>query len=209
MRLTVKEILFLLAGSLSALLIFLVGISLRPAVNVETEPVPHVFPVDKPVRAAPLFFKQNTYMPNAREGTVSGSIDLSTFSAESDLIEIYDDRVWWESEHDVGDTENDHIMHWSVEEPLMRLIELVSAEGGQLEVHDAYRDQGIHAPKSLHREGRALDLTCDQLGLERLAILCWQAGFDWVYYENRNNSGAHVHCSVRRAPNHNDWIIIE
>ncbi len=89
-------------------------------------------------------------------------------------------------------------MHHAIETPLRLLIELVHREGGTLEIHDAYRPEGVHNARSLHKEGRALDMTCDELGLERLACLCWAAGFDWVYYEASARGGAHVHCSVKR-----------
>jgi len=207
MRLTKKEILFLMAGCASSVTIFLVGTHIHRTPTIAPPPE-IIFPLDRPVRKLPAGFKSNTCKPDAREGTVSGSIDFETFSEEC-LTEVYDDRIWWESEHDTGDTEDDHVMHRSMEEPLRRLVELIAAESGSLEVHDAYRPKGVHAPRSLHREGRAIDLTCDDLGLERLAILCWAAGFDWVFYENKARKGAHVHCSVRRTPNHNDWVIVD
>jgi hypothetical protein len=150
-----------------------------------------------PVRTLPHRFPARTYMPSRREGSASLSIDKVRFEPEQDLVEIHDDRVWWESDHDVGDSENDHLVHRSLAVPLRRLIELVSAEGGILEVQDSFRDQGIHSPRSLHRQGRAVDLTCDELGLERLAKLAWAAGFDWVYYEAPKRGGHHVHASVR------------
>ena len=69
----------------------------------------------------------------------------------------------------------------------------------------------VHAARSLHCEGRALDLTLGRPGsdkslsgpeasaaLERLAKLAWQAGFDWVYNEWPKGGGPHVHASVRR-----------
>lgn len=210
MRLTNKEIIFLMAGCASALLIFAVGVNIRrshpPARPPQEQEV--FYPIDQPVRERLHQFKPNTCRPDGREGTVSGSIDLDTFS-EKWLAEIHDDRVWWESDHDRGDTENDHVMHKSMVEPFRRLVELVVAEEGSLEVHDAYRAKGIHSQRSLHREGRAIDLTCDDLGLERLAILCWSSGFDWVFYENKPKKGAHIHCSVRRKPDRSNWIIVQ
>ena len=138
-------------------------------------------------------------MPNIREATASGSINLATFSPGRDLTYIDDDRVWWESDNDSGDTEDDHTIHKSMEEPLLRLIELVSARGVTLKVQDAYRPAGkVHGPKSLHKEGRGLDVTCDEMSLEELARICWAAGFDWVYHEAGAKGGAHVHCSVKR-----------
>jgi hypothetical protein len=149
-------------------------------------------------RAEPARFPPNTFLPRARECTASGSIELGTFSPGRDLVYVEDPRVWWESDHDVGGDEDDHSIHKAIEPPLRRLIELVCREGGTLEVQDAYRPEGLHGDRSLHREGRALDVTCDQFPLEKLAKLAWVAGFDWVYHEINPKTGAHVHCSVRR-----------
>ena len=88
------------------------------------------------------------------------------------------------------------LVFWSMEIPLRRLIELVDAEGGILKIQDTYRAEGVHNHRSLHKEGRAVDITCDELGLEKLSRLAWSAGFDWVYHEVPRNGGAHVHASV-------------
>jgi hypothetical protein len=49
------------------------------------------------------------------------------------------------------------------------------------------------------RKASAVDVSCDGLSLEELAMLCWEAGFDWVYNEKGGRSGGpHVHASVRR-----------
>lgn len=159
-----------------------------------------VFPNGRPValRAEPERFPPDTHMPRLREGLVSGSIDLSTFSPGRDLVRVDDARVWWESDHDTSDEEDDHSMHVLAEEALRRLIELVIRHGGTLKVQDAYRPQLVHSSRSLHKEGRAIDVTCDEFSLEKLAKLCWAAGFDWVYHEASAKGGAHVHCSVRR-----------
>ncbi len=177
--------------------------SVQPAATeppTEPLPTPQPQPPDlSPVREEPTRFRRNTYMPKRREGDVSGSVDPETFSPGRDLIYIDDSRVWWESDNDKasGDDECDHSMHMALEFPFRRLIELVSAREGVLEVHDAFRAARVHGSRSLHKEGRALDLTCDQLGLEALAKLCWAAGFDWVYYEC-GKGGDHIHVSVRR-----------
>ena len=155
-------------------------------------------PVYKPVRPIPKSFRRNTHMPRTSEGDTSGSIDPNKFSAGRDLVYVTDSRVWWESDNDKNDDECDHSMHKSIEAPLRLLIELVCQRGGTLEIQDAYRPCGIHNKKSLHKEGRAIDITCDELGLEKLAELAWGAGFDWVYYEASAKGGAHVHCSVKR-----------
>jgi hypothetical protein len=192
-----------LASSFGVLLLGLLVVrACRPATTVPpagpatpASPTP-VFTL----RPQPASFPPNTHLPNRREGVVSGSIDLGTFSAGRDLVHVDDPRVWWESDVDNDDVEDDHSMHAAMEAPFRRLVELVCEAGGNLKVHDAYRAAGIHNRRSLHREGRAIDVTCDEIGLEALAKLCWSAGFDWVYHESRRGKGAHVHCSVRRVP---------
>lgn len=148
------------------------------------------------VREIPKVFRLNTKKPNRAEGAVSGSIADWPFDPKRDLIRVEDSRVWWESEHDdaTNDTEDDHLMHWCMEDPFRRLVELVEKEGGHLKVQDAYRAEGVHARKSLHKQGRAIDLTDFNLPLSRVAALAWAAGFDWVYYEAAG--GLHVHASV-------------
>ena len=166
-----------------------------PEVKMPSAPVEPVYAV----RDEPDSFRVKTHLPDAREGDVSGSIDMSVFSPGRDLVYVDDARVWWESDNDEADIEDDHSMHVNCEAPFRRLVELVEMNGGTLEVHDAYRPSGVHNSRSLHREGRALDLTCDQFPLEKLAKLCWAAGFDWVYYEaGRVGNGEHIHCSVKR-----------
>ena len=150
------------------------------------------------IRPEPARFPARTHMPDVRESVASGSIDLGTFSPGRSLMYIDDPRVWWESDHDKGDEEDDHTVNVALAAPLRRLIELVSRAGGKLKVQDTYRPTGIHNRRSLHKEGRAIDVTCDGFSLEKLAKLCWVAGFDWVYYESKRGNGAHIHCSVRR-----------
>ena len=170
-----------------------------PRADAETVRRRPKLPADltKPIREVPDRFRAGAKMPRAGEGATSISINEVDFDPEWDLVLVDDGRVWWESDNDKGDTENDHQVHWAMEEPLRRLIELVSEDGGTLKVQDSYRDEGIHASRSLHKQGRAVDLTCDELGLERLASLSWAAGFDWVYYEAPKRGGHHVHASVR------------
>jgi hypothetical protein len=170
-----------------------------PEVSAPVVELPPPIRIDQPVRELLPKFPRGTRRPSFKEGTASVSIDGVGFDPDRDLVEVYDDRVWWESDNDdrTGDTEDDHLVHYALEESLRRVIELVVREGGTLEVHDAYRASGVHSLKSLHKQGRAVDLTCDELGLERLSILAWAAGFDWVYYEAPRRGGHHVHASVR------------
>jgi len=191
----------IIGGMISATLVFAAGlgiVALRAKHGrswVTEEAIRR--PLDLPVREEPAKFPSRTHLPSLREGLASGSIELSTFSPGRDLVYINDTRVWWESDNDAEDTEDDHTIHKSLEAPLRRLIELVCQNGGTLKVQDAYRPNGVHNRQSLHKEGRAVDVTCDEIPLEKLAKLCWAAGFDWVYYETRG--GAHVHCSVKRT----------
>ena len=146
------------------------------------------------VRLEPRRFPRGTHMPPYREDAISGVFSPASFSPSRDLVRVDDGSAWWESDAgSAAQPEDDHLMHRSMESPFRRLSELVRKNGGRLEIRDAYRPDGIHVPKSLHREGRALDLTSTGISLEKLAMLCWIAGFDWVYYEAKPE---HVHCSV-------------
>jgi hypothetical protein len=143
-------------------------------------------------------------MPSGKESKNSGPIDLKTFDPKRDLVRFDDPRVWFESDNDKDDTENDHMINRAVEIPLKRLVNLVEKKGGKLKVQEAFRaagkDKMIHLEKSLHREGRAVDLTSEGLSLSQLAKLAWQAGFDFVLYEVPKRGGQHLHCSMKRLP---------
>ncbi|MFO1492280.1 MAG: hypothetical protein U1F87_15515 [Kiritimatiellia bacterium] len=151
----------------------------------------------KPVRAVPKTFRINATMPAMGEGAASGSIEVFSFKPERDLVRVEDARVWWESDNDdhTGDQEDDHLMHWALEEPFRRLVELLRQNGtGTLKVQDIYRAEGIHGVRSLHKQGRAIDMTGDGIALSDIARFACAAGFDWVFYETRG--GAHIHASV-------------
>lgn len=165
-----------------------------------------------PVRPAPEKFPRNSKMPNVKERDVCGEVVNGKFSAGRDLIYITDSRVWWESDNDgATDDECDHSMHKAMEIPFRRLVNLVESQTKwQLRVQETYRPDGIHTSKSLHKEGRALDITLGYKNGEKLKTLsemnnayeelcklAWQAGFDWVFYEYSSGTGPHVHASVR------------
>lgn len=164
-----------------------------------------------PVRPFPEKFPRKSTMPSLRESQASGAISNSQFSAGRDLVYIEDSRVWFESDHDgESDDECDHSMNKSMVLPFKRLVEMCAASNAVLRVQEAYRSEGVHSGRSLHKEGRALDLTCPGLdpdnpnkerpspkSLEILAKLTWAAGFDWVYYECPKKSGPHIHASVK------------
>ncbi|MDD2599006.1 MAG: hypothetical protein PHO37_07265 [Kiritimatiellae bacterium] len=158
----------------------------------------------KPVRPAPATFPANSNLPAGRESLTSGAIDLKRFDPKKELIRFHDSRVWFASDHDKGATENTHLIHRAIEIPLKRLVNLVEQKGGKLKIQAAYRarynPETTHLENSLHREGRALRMTSDNLDLSELGKLAWQAGFDYVLYEVPANGGAHLHCSVKRLP---------
>lgn len=194
---------WLVGGTISIIIVLLLTLLITTCVHkTHSKPTPKpknkIVKKEYKLRDKPARFKPNSHKPNIKESQASGSIDLDTFSPGKSLVFVDDTRVWWESDNDKNDTEDDHSMHKAMEAPLRRLINLVTEQNATLKIQDTYRASGIHNPRSLHKEGRAIDLTCDELGLEELAKLCWMAGFDWVYYEAKAKGGAHVHCSVKR-----------
>ncbi len=166
-----------------------------------TEPTPDLH---RPVRDAPAAFPPDSNLPRGKEIYASGPIDLKTFDPRRDLVRFEDPRVWFESDHDGHtDDEDDHLIHRAMEVPLRRLVNLLEKKNGKLKVQDAFRHADknrIHMARSLHCEGRAIDLTGEGVTLSDLAKLCWQAGFDFVLYEVPRSSGVHLHGSVKRAP---------
>ena len=72
-----------------------------------------------------------------------------------------------------------------------QFIKMAAAPGTV--IYDARSDDKY---KLLHVKG-AKHLSLTSTTAEELAKLAWQAGFDWVYYENSRGTGPHVHASVR------------
>lgn len=203
-----KQDVWVVWGGLASVLMILVvavNLSLRneiPVVNPVKIPefkmlLGEEIDLTKPVRDEPKKFPRHHREPVRREYDASGQIGVEPFDPEVDLIWIDDRRVWWESEHDRDDTEDDHLMHRAMVIPFKRLVNLVDQAGGKLKVQDTYREAGIHHSRSLHREGRAIDLTSEVISLSKLAKLTWAAGFDWVLYEAPKNGGIHIHASVK------------
>jgi hypothetical protein len=180
--------------------------------NTTAKPKSNGVDLVNPVRPAPEKFPRNSKMHNVKERDVCGEIVNGKFSPGRDLVYITDSRVWWESDNDgVTDYECDHSMHKAMEIPFRRLVNLVETKAElQLRVQETYRPDGVHSQKSLHKEGRALDVTLGYKNGEKLKTaeemyaayetlckLAWQAGFDWVFYEYSSGTGPHVHASVR------------
>lgn len=91
----------------------------------------------------------------------------------------------------------DHMMTKKLSDRLDRLAELVKQEwhGVKLRVTEAWDENLEHATRSVHYEGRAADLTTSPIDggkLGRLGRLAVEAGFEWVFFENK----FHVHVSM-------------
>jgi hypothetical protein len=190
----------IVASLIAAAGIILVTVFLAHRPSAPTAPPPTLKPLiaEEPPRTMPARFPPDTAMPDIKESIASGPINTNAFNANEELVRMENDNVWWESDNDQNDHEDDHLMHRNMKAPLNRLIVAVGEAGGRLKVQEAYRPSRIHNNRSLHREGRAIDVTCDEMTLETLAKLCWVSGFSWVYYEASGKGGAHIHCSIRR-----------
>lgn len=180
-----------------------------PPVAVEPEPVVPLQPVGwngslDPVRELPRPFRNGQRMPVPKEGNASMLMDDVDFDPKTDLIFMDDPDVWWESDNVKNGEENDHLFHYAMEGPMRRLIHMVKERGAMLRVTEAYSLENFHHAKSLHKQGRAVDITWMQrepylkdktkrtLPLGELGRLAWAAGFTWVYFEKD-----HIHASIR------------
>jgi len=112
------------------------------------------------------------------------------------LVRCSNDVVVFKDEEQTG---ADRMMSPRAHERLHRLARLTEHAwpGLKPRVTEAWDENGEHTDRSVHYEGRALDLTTSDMDpkkLGRLAGLAWEAEFDWVYFEDPS----HVHASVRR-----------
>ena len=143
-------------------------------------------------------FKVGDYAPGRPEIEVVGGADkpIRRRSREyARLIECTHDSVVFKDEEKNG---SDRRMSRRTHERLHALARLVEREwpGKKPRVTEAWDENIEHGDKSVHYEGRALDLTVSDLDpskLGRLSALARDAGFDWVYFEDET----HVHVSSR------------
>jgi hypothetical protein len=139
------------------------------------------------------------HMPRVSEQDAIGQVLVRVSRAMPDyrgLLRNPSSEIVFKDEETTG---ADRMMTPRLQRRLMVLNQLVRREwdGVSLRVTEAWDENGEHGAWSAHYEGRAVDLTTSDIDpgkLGRLAFLAVEAGFDWVYFEDRT----HVHASVRR-----------
>lgn len=143
-------------------------------------------------------FRVGDYAPGRPEIDVVGGAGKPIRRRSRDysrLVEcVHDDIVFKDEEKNGADRRMSRRTH----ERLHALARLVEREwpGKKPRVTEAWDEDTEHGDKSVHYEGRALDLTVSDLDttkLGRLSALSRDAGFDWVYFED----ATHVHVSTR------------
>jgi Hedgehog amino-terminal signalling domain len=138
-------------------------------------------------------------VPRMSERAAIGQVDVRVARGKRDyrlLLRNPSSEIVFKDEESTG---ADRMMTPRLERRLMVLGRLVQREWGglRLRVTEAWDENGEHGPSSAHYAGRAVDLTTSDIDpgkLGRLAFLAVEAGFDWVYFEDR----MHVHASVRK-----------
>lgn len=145
-----------------------------------------------------LVVPRGTYHPDKAEAEVVGAINARINRRSpyfQRLVRVESEAIVFKDEEGTG---ADRLMTTRTRERLERLSSLVLREwpGVRLRVTEAWDENAEHGAKSVHYEGRALDLTTsdqDSSRLGRLAGMAIEAGFDWVIHES-----THVHASVAR-----------
>lgn len=142
--------------------------------------------------------ERGRYYPNLPEaervGAISERIERGTVAFHR-LVRCDSKDILFKDEEGTG---ADRLMTRRLKERVEVLAGLVAREwpGVQLRVTEAWDENDEHGERSIHYEGRAVDLTTSDLNtarLGRLSGLALAAGFDWVAHEP-----THVHASVRR-----------
>ncbi len=143
--------------------------------------------------------KLHEKVPNKSETDTVGAIAKKIKRADPEfatLVTSSNADIVFKDEEGTG---ADKVMSQRLSDKLDDLATKVKAEwsSNKLRVTEAWDEQGEHSSTSQHYEGRAADLTVDDKDgakLGRLARLAVDAGFDWVFYEDK----AHVHASVTK-----------
>jgi hypothetical protein len=146
-------------------------------------------------------------VPNRPESEVVGRLmkKIKRNSLDFNFLVYNDDPniIFKNEEKDQPQSEADRLMSPRLREKLSILATLVVREYKdtvpelRLRVTESWDENDEHHKNSVHYEGRAADITTSDKDLNkygRLAALAVEAGFDWVYYENKE----HIHVSVKR-----------
>jgi hypothetical protein len=147
-----------------------------------------------------LVLKLNQKVPDKLEGFAVGGF-VAAIKRDSPelkkLVKNNNPEIVFKNEEDNGD---DRLMTKKLNDKVNALAALVKMEfpGLKLRITEAWDDgTSGHAKTSRHLEGRAVDITTsdrDPKKLGRLAGLAVEAGFEWVFFEDK----LHVHASVSR-----------
>lgn len=149
----------------------------------------------------PLTLKQKVPASSESDssGAISGRIIQGSSRFHDELVHNCNPDIKFKDEEDTG---ADHYMTPRCRDKLDKLAKLVKNQwfDVRLRVTEAWDENNEHSSNSLHYEGRAVDITTSDRATDKygmLARLAVDAGFDWVYYENRD----HVHASVKKESN--------
>ncbi|XP_003745743.1 sonic hedgehog protein [Galendromus occidentalis] len=155
-----------------------------------------------PRKLTPLVIKQ--YVPNVGEHTDGASGPprgpiVRYSKGFSRLVPNYNKDIQFADDEGTG---VDRIMSQRLRDKLNILAVSVMNQwpGVKLRVVDTWVERKAFKNNSLHYEGRAVDITTDDRQRSKygmLARLAVEAGFDWVFYEDKK----HIHASVKLDPN--------
>jgi hypothetical protein len=147
----------------------------------------------------PSVFALKQKFPDTKEANAVGPFEAAIRRGTAKFATLVKnenpDIVFKDEEH----TGADLLMTPKLNERVNALAALVKTEfpGLRLRITEAWDDSTIHATTSRHLEARAVDITTSDIDrgkLGRLAGLAVEAGFDWVFFEDKS----HVHASVKK-----------